>query len=66
MSSILSNVKELRESVGLKQADLAREIGVCRKTINLIEKDSCNPSLDLAYRVAQYFNKAVEEVFIHK
>lgn len=66
MSSILSNVKELREAVGLKQADLAREIGVCRKTINLIEKDSCNPSLDLAYRVAQYFNKAVEEVFIHK
>jgi len=66
MSSISSNVKELRESVGLKQADLAREIGVCRKTINLIEKDSCNPSLDLAYRVAQYFNKAVEEVFIHK
>ena len=66
MSSILSNVKELRESVGLKQADLAREIGVCRKTINLIEKDSCNPSLDLAYRVAQYFNKAVEEVFTHK
>ncbi|MBO5088808.1 MAG: helix-turn-helix transcriptional regulator [Lachnospiraceae bacterium] len=63
---MLSNVKELRESVGLKQADLAREIGVCRKTINLIEKDSCNPSLDLAYRVAQYFNKAVEEVFIHK
>lgn len=66
MSSISSNVKELRESVGLKQADLAREIGVCRKTINLIEKDSCNPSLDLAYRVAQYFNKAVEEVFTHK
>lgn len=66
MSSILSNVKELREAVGLKQADLAREIGVCRKTINLIEKDSCNPSLDLAYRVAQYFNKAVEEVFTHK
>ena len=66
MSSISSNVKELREAVGLKQADLAREIGVCRKTINLIEKDSCNPSLDLAYRVAQYFNKAVEEVFIHK
>ena len=66
MSSISSNVKELRESVGLKQADLTREIGVCRKTINLIEKDSCNPSLDLAYRVAQYFNKAVEEVFIHK
>ena len=66
MSSISSNVKELREAVGIKKSDLAREIGVCRKKINLIEKDSCNPSLDLAYRVAQYFNKAVEEVFIHK
>ena len=63
MSSILSNVKELREEMGLRQVDLAREIGVCRKTINLIEKDSCNPSLEVAYRIAQYFDKTVEDVF---
>ena len=63
MEMFSSNVKQLRESVGIRQIDLANDIGVCRKTINIIENESCSPSLAVAYRLAKYFVKTIEEVF---
>ncbi|NEX53284.1 helix-turn-helix domain-containing protein, partial [Lactococcus lactis] len=43
----MNNVRSFRERKGLSQFALAKEIGVARQTINLIENNKYNPSLDL-------------------
>jgi len=44
--------------------DLARKVGVRRETIVFLEKGKYNPSLKLAYDIAQLFGMKIEEVFV--
>jgi putative transcriptional regulator len=53
----------LRERDGLSQADLADEIGVTRQTINSIERERYDPSLELAFELADYFECQIEDIF---
>jgi len=57
-------MKELRARDNITQAELANLVGVRRETIVFLEKGKYNPSLSLAYAVAQVFNLTIEEVFI--
>ena len=57
-------MKELRARDDITQAELANLVGVRRETIVFLEKGKYNPSLSLAYAVAQVFNLTIEEVFI--
>jgi len=59
-----NRIKELRARNNLTQSDLARKVGVRRETIVFLEKDKYNPSLKLAYDIAQEFGLAIEEVFL--
>ena len=60
---ILRNkVKDLRKSKGLSQEDLATAVGTTKQTIISIEKEQYNPSLMLAYRMAEIFHVSVEEL----
>jgi putative transcriptional regulator len=56
-------MKELRARDGLRQADLARKVGVRRETISFVENGEYNPSLLLAVKIARVFGASVEEVF---
>ena len=47
----------------LSQSDLAREIGVSRKTISTIEVGKFVPSTVIALKIALYFKVPVEEIF---
>lgn len=47
-----------------KQEDLASIVGVSRQTIISIEKGKYNPSILLAFKIANHFGKAIEEIFI--
>lgn len=47
----------------LTQDNLAQALGVTRQTILAIEKGKYDPSLDLAFKIARYFNTTVDEVF---
>lgn len=47
----------------LIQADLASRVGVSRQTIVAIEKGNCNPSVELALRLARALGTTVEELF---
>jgi len=47
----------------MSQESLAKEIGVTRQTIHSIEKGKFVPSALLAFKLARFFNKPVEEVF---
>jgi len=50
----------------MTQEDLAQKTGVTRQTILAIEKGKYVPSLDLAFRIARYFDVNIEEVFTYE
>ena len=58
-----SRVRELRAERGWSQADLARELGVSRQTVNAIEVGRYDPSLPLAFRIARLFDRPIEAIF---
>lgn len=58
-----TKIKVLRVERNLTQEDLAIDLGVNRGTILEIERGTFNPSLKLAFSIAKYFDKTVDEVF---
>lgn len=61
-----NKLDELRKFKGLTQEEFAKELRVSRQTISAIENGKYNPSLDLAFEIALYFNKTIEEVFSYE
>ena len=57
-----TKIKELRAAADLTQQQLADLVHVSSRTIISIEKGQYNPSLMLAYRIAQVFGGSVEEL----
>lgn len=58
-----NKIKELRKSLKIRQEDLAKEMNVTRQTINAIENEKYNPTLELAIKLAKFLNTTVEELF---
>ena len=61
-----TNLDKLRKLKGLTQEEFAKELKVSRQTVRAIENGKYNPSLDLAFEIALYFNKTIEEIFIYE
>lgn len=61
---IRTKIKELRARHNLTQDELAEMVGVTRQTMLYLEKGKYNPSLLLAYRVAEALRSRIDEVFI--
>ncbi len=59
-----NKIEELRRARGVRQEELARAMGVSRQTISSLENGRYNPSIMLAYKIAQYFGMTIEEVFV--
>ncbi len=59
-----NKVEQLRKERGLNQDDFAKAIRVSRQTISSIENGKYNPSLELAFIIADYFERTIEEIFI--
>jgi putative transcriptional regulator len=60
---VTNEVRELREHRGLSQGQLATELRVSRQTVNAIETGRYLPSLPLAFTIARFFGRRIEEVF---
>ena len=58
-----NNIKETRKALGLRQEDLAAKLGVTRQTINAIENNKYNPTLELAIKLSRLLKKPVEDIF---
>lgn len=58
-----NDLPELRGECGLSQANLAEEVGVTRQTINAIERGRYDPSLELAFALAERFDCRIENIF---
>lgn len=59
-------IKEKRNALGLTQDELAEKLEVSRQTIISLEKGRYNPSLDLAFRIAKFFDCLIEDIFSPK
>jgi putative transcriptional regulator len=59
-----NNIRELRKKLGFRQEDLAKTLNVTRQTINAIENEKYNPTLELAMKLARLLNTTVEKLFI--
>ncbi|MDR3729956.1 MAG: helix-turn-helix transcriptional regulator [Oscillospiraceae bacterium] len=57
-----NRIRAFRKAAGLRQEDLARELGVTRQTINAIENNKYDPTL--AMRLARLLGQPVEELFL--
>ncbi|MBL4954377.1 helix-turn-helix transcriptional regulator [Neobacillus sp. OS1-32] len=55
-----------RKKLGITQEDLAKECGVVRQTINCVENDKYDPTLELAFKISKVLNRKVDEVFIYE
>ena len=54
---------ELRTDRGWTQADLAARLKVSRQTVNAIETQRYEPSLSLAFAIAELFERPIEAIF---
>ena len=60
---IKNRIREYRVRFNMKQEELAEKVGVRRETIGNLEKGRYNPSLALAWHIAQVFGVTIEEIF---
>jgi putative transcriptional regulator len=60
-----NTLRVLRAMKRITQEELASILGVTRQTIHAIENDKYNPSLDLAFKIAKYFDTTIEAIFLY-
>ncbi len=61
-----NNLEKLRKQSNLSQEELAEILKVSRQTISSLENGRYNPSLLLAFKISDYFNLPIEEIFINE
>ena len=59
-----NRLEELRKQHGITQEELADILSVSRQTIGSLENGRYNPSILLAFKLANYFHVTIEEIFI--
>jgi putative transcriptional regulator len=60
---MINRLKVLRAERNWSQQDLASRLEVSRQSVNAIETGKYDPSLPLAFRIAELFERSIEEVF---
>jgi putative transcriptional regulator len=61
-----NRLKTLRQQYQWSQADLARELGVSRQAVNGFESGKFDPSLDMAFKIANLLNVSIETIFLYE
>src|SRR5258708_24606732 len=61
-----NRIRVLRAEKGWSQAELAEKVGISRNSINAVENDKFDPSLPLAFRIAELFELKIEDVFLRE
>ncbi|KPQ27738.1 MAG: transcriptional regulator, XRE family [Porphyrobacter sp. HL-46] len=61
-----NRLKVLRAERDWSQQDLADRLGVSRQSVNAIEKGRYDPSLPLAFTIAEVFGLAIEDIFVRE
>lgn len=61
-----NHLEQLRKQKKLSQEEFGKLMGVSRQTIISLEKGKYNPSLELAFKIAEFFQLKIEDVFIYR
>ncbi len=61
-----NRIRVLRAEKGWSQAELAERVQVSRNSINAVENGKFDPSLPLAFRIADVFGLKIEDVFLRE
>lgn len=61
-----NRIRVLRAEKGWTQAELAERVHVSRNSINAVENGKFDPSLPLAFRIADVFGLQIEDVFLRE
>lgn len=59
----MNRVKDFRKEIGISQLELSKAIGVSRQTINMIENDKYNPTLELCLNLARALQTDLNALF---
>ena len=59
-----NRLRELRAERGWSQLELARRLDVSRQSVNAVETGKYDPSLPLAFRIADVFGLPIEQIFL--
>ncbi len=59
-------LEKLRKERGIRQEELADILEVSRQTISSLEKGRYNPSIQLAFKIARFFDLKIEDIFIYE
>jgi len=62
---VKNRLEEIRKQRGIRQEDLAAALEVSRQTIGSLENGRYNPSILLAFKIADYFGMRIEDIFIY-
>ncbi|MBS6508327.1 MAG: helix-turn-helix transcriptional regulator [Paraclostridium bifermentans] len=61
-----NRLEQIRKQNKVTQEELATALEVSRQTIGSLENGRYNPSIILAFKIARYFNMAIEKIFIYE
>ena len=61
-----NKIEEIRTKKGIKQDELGKLLGVSRQTISSLENGRYNPSILLAFKIANLFEMPIEEIFMYE
>ena len=61
-----NRLEEIRKEKRIRQGELAKVMDVSRQTISSLENGRYSPSIALAFKLALYFDKTIEEIFIYE
>ncbi|MCM3569513.1 helix-turn-helix transcriptional regulator [Neobacillus mesonae] len=62
--TVINHIREIRKKKGISQIKMAEDLQVTRQTMNAIENNKYNPSLELALKIITYFDMPIDEIFI--
>jgi putative transcriptional regulator len=65
-ADVNNRLRDLRETRGWSQGELAERLDVSRQTINALETGKYDPSLPLAFRLARLFGERIEQIFLYE
>ncbi|WP_449620056.1 helix-turn-helix transcriptional regulator [Robertmurraya sp. Marseille-Q9965] len=60
---VINHIREIRIQKGITQVKMAEDLQITRQTVNAIEKNKYNPSLELALKLIEYFNVPIGKLF---
>ena len=66
MVGLKTKIQELRKQNKVTQEELAAALGVTRQTIISLENCKYNASLQLAFKIARFFEQSIEDIFLYE